>query len=52
MERFQHEMQSDQYIIRYEIKDPIWEDLLHKLFVDEHPKCRQDSQKYGNYLVE
>ena len=52
MQRFQHNMESDQDIFRDELKDPILVDLLHQRFVDDHPKCIQDGQKYGNYLAE
>ena len=52
MQRFQNDMESNQDILQDEIEDPIREDLLHQRFVDEHPKCRQDIQKYGNYLAD
>ena len=52
MQRFQNEIESDQDIFREDLKDTIWEEHLHQCFVDKHPKCRQDIQKYGNYLAE
>ena len=51
MQRLHHDMESDQDIFQDELEDHIWEELLHQRFVDKHPKCRQDSQKYENYLA-
>ena len=52
MQRFHNDMESDRDILWYEIEDTIWEDLLKQLLVGDHPKCRKDSQNYGNYLAE